>query len=80
MSDILILSSMDLTPKFVLTEGQKEYSLEGQMLQQGLFDGFKGSLCELVKHQGKVPGGDAPPTLGPVSGSYPGDEWDSHLC
>ena len=37
------------------------------MFQGGLFKGFKGSLCELVKHQGKVPGGDAPPTLGSVS-------------
>ena len=37
------------------------------MLQRGLFKGFKGILCELVQHQGKVPGGDAPPTLGSVS-------------
>ena len=37
------------------------------MLQGGLFNGFKGSLCELVQHQRKVPGGDAPPTLGSVS-------------
>ena len=37
------------------------------MFQGGLFKGFKGSLYELVKHQGKVPGGDAPPALGSVS-------------
>ena len=37
------------------------------MFQGGLFKGFKGSLCELVMHQGKVPGGDAPPALGSVS-------------
>ena len=29
--------------------------------------GFNGSLCELVKHQTKVLGGDAPLTLGSVS-------------
>ena len=37
------------------------------MFQGGLFKGFKGSLCQLVKHQGKVPGGDAIPALGSVS-------------
>ena len=29
--------------------------------------GFKVSLCELVQHQGKAPGGDAPLTLGSIS-------------
>ena len=29
--------------------------------------GFKGSLCELMQNQGRVPGGDAPSTLGSVS-------------
>ena len=28
---------------------------------------FKGRLCKLVQHQGKVPRGDAPLTLGSVS-------------
>ena len=37
------------------------------MFQGGLFKGFKGSLCQLVKHQGKVPRGDASPALGSVS-------------
>ena len=37
------------------------------MFQGGLFKGFKGSLCELVQYQGKVPGGDVPPVLGSVS-------------
>ena len=40
---------------------------EGQVLQGGLFKGFKGSLCRLVQYQGEVPGGDAPSTLGSVS-------------
>ena len=63
MSAIFVLPSMDLTPAFTRTQGQKENSLEGQMLQRGLFKGFKGSLCQLVQHQGKVPGGDAPLTV-----------------
>ena len=32
-----------------------------------LFKGLKGSLCDLVLHQGNIPGGDAPPTFGSVS-------------
>ena len=42
----------------------KRKTVEGQMLQGGLFEGFKGSLCELMQHQGKVPRGGDPPTLG----------------
>ena len=58
MSDIVILlPSMDLTPAFARTQDQKENSLEGQMLQRGLFKGLKWSLCQLVQHQGEVPGG-----------------------
>ena len=34
--------------------------------------------CQLVQHQGEVPGGDAPPTLKPVSVNCPRDEQDSH--
>ena len=55
------------SPTFNQTHGQKEDSLEGQMLQRGLLKGFKWSLCQLVQHQGEVPGGDAPLTLGSVS-------------
>ena len=29
--------------------------------------GFKRTLCQLVQHQGEVPGGDTPLTLGSVS-------------
>ena len=67
MSDVLILPSMDLTPAFARPQGQEENSLEGEMLQRGLFNGFKCRLCQLVQHQGEVPGGDAPPTLRSVS-------------
>ena len=38
-----------------------------QMLQQVFFKVFQESICKLVKHQGKVPGADAPLTLGYVS-------------
>ena len=58
---------MYLTPVFARTQGQEENSLEGQMLQKGLFYWFKWSLCQLVQNQGEVPGGDAPPTFGSVS-------------
>ena len=58
---------MDLTPALARTQGQKENSLEGQMLQRGLFYWFEWSLCQLVQHQGEVPAGDAPPILGSVS-------------
>ena len=58
---------MDLTPAFARTKGQQEDSLESQVFQGGLFKGFKGSLCQLVQYQGKVPGWYAPPTLGSVS-------------
>ena len=37
------------------------------MFQGGLFQGIKGSLCELMYNQWKVPGGDAPPALRSVS-------------
>ena len=67
MPDIFVLSSMDLTPAFTRTQGQEENSLEGQMLQRGIFKGFKRSLCQLVHHQGEVRGGYAPPTLRSVS-------------
>ena len=67
MSDVFLLLNTDLTPVFARTKGQEEYSLEGQVLQRGLFEGFKWSLCQLVQHQGEVPGGAAPLTLGSVS-------------
>ena len=57
MSDIFVLPSTDLTPAFTRTQGQQKNSLEGQMLQRGLFKGFKKSLCQLVQHQREVPGG-----------------------
>ena len=34
--------------------------------------------CQLVQHQGEVPGGDAPPTHRSVSVNCPKDEQDSH--
>ena len=37
------------------------------MFQGGLADWLKRGLCQLVKNQGGVPGGDAPPTFGSVS-------------
>ena len=59
---------MDLTPVSTRTLGHQKNSLEGQGgFQGGLFQGFKGSLCQLVQHQREVPGGDAPPALGSVS-------------
>ena len=58
---------MDLIPVLALPASQEEDSLEGQMLQRGLFKGFKGSLFQLVQHLGKVPRGDAPLTLGSAS-------------
>ena len=58
---------MDLISAFTRTQGQKKDSLVGQMLQGGLFNGFKWSICQLVQKQGEIPGGDAPPTFGPVS-------------
>ena len=67
MSDVLVLPSMDLTPAFARIQRQEENSLEGQMLQGGLFHWFEWSLCQVVKHQGQVPGGDAPLTFRSVS-------------
>ena len=58
---------MKLNPAFTRTQGQKENRLEGQMLQGGLFDGFKWRLCQLGEHQGEVPGGDTPLTFKSVS-------------
>ena len=46
---------------------KEEDSVESQMLQEGLFKGFKGSLCELVKNQEKAPGGDVSATHMSVS-------------
>ena len=62
-SQISVLPSMYLTS----TLARKENRLEGQMLQRGLFNWFKWSLCQLVKNQGEVPGGDSPPAFGSVS-------------
>ena len=67
MSHDLVLLSMDLTLVFAQTQGQEENRLEGQMPQRGLFNWFKWSLCQLVQHQGEVPGGDTPPTFRSVS-------------
>ena len=40
-------------------KAKRKNNLEGQMLQRGLFsEGFKWNLCQLVQHQGEVPGGD----------------------
>ena len=67
MSDVLILPSINLTPLFTRTQGQKENTLEGQMHQRGVFNGLEMRLCQLVLHQGKVPGRHTPPTFGSVS-------------
>ena len=37
------------------------------MLQRGLFDWLKWSLCQQVQNQGEVPGGGSPPAFGSVS-------------
>ena len=58
---------MDLTPAFTRTQDHQKNSLEGQVFQGGLLQGFKWSLCQLVQHQREVPGGDAPPALRSVS-------------
>ena len=58
---------MYLTPTFARPWGKEEDGLEGQMLQRGLFNWFKGSFCQLAQHQEEVPGGDPPPSFGSVS-------------
>ena len=67
VSDVSTLPSMNLTSAFARTQGKEKNCLEGQMLQGGLPNWFKGSLCELVQNQRKVPGGDTPSALGSVS-------------
>ena len=51
VSNIFVLSSMNLTSAFARPKGQEEYRLEGQMLQGGLLDWFKWSLIQLVQNQ-----------------------------
>ena len=58
---------MYLTSTLARPKGQEENCFEGQMLQRGLFNWFKRSLCQLVQDQGEVPGGDFPPAFGSVS-------------
>ena len=48
-------------------KAKRENRLESQMLQGGLFNRFKWSLCQLVEHQGEVPGGDTPQSFGSIS-------------
>ena len=36
--------------------------------------------CQLVQHQGEVPGGDDPPSLRSVSVNCPRDKQDSHCA
>ena len=63
---------MNLTAAFARTQAKEKDILEGQVLQGGLFKGFKGSLCELVKYQRKVLEGM--PLRPYVYGIYPVDE------
>ena len=58
---------MYLTSTLAGPKGQEENCLEDQMLQTGLFNWFKRSLCQLVKDQGEVPGGDFSLAFGSVS-------------
>ena len=58
---------MYFTSTLARPKGQEENCLEGQMLQRGLFNWFKRSLCQLVQDQGEVPEGDFPPAFGSVS-------------
>ena len=51
VSNIFVLSSMNLTSAFARPKGQEEYRLEGQKLQGGLLDWFKRSLIQLVQNQ-----------------------------
>ena len=51
VSNIFVLSSMNLTSAFARSKGQEEYRLEGQMLQGGLLDWSKWSLIQLVQNQ-----------------------------
>ena len=67
MSNVFVLLSMYLTSTLALFKGQEENCLQGQMLQRGLFNWFKISLCQLVQNQGEVPGGDFPLAFGSVS-------------
>ena len=67
MSNVSVLPSMHLASTLARPKGQEENSLDGQMLQGGLFNWFKWSLCQLVQDQGEVPRGDSPPTFGSVS-------------
>ena len=50
---------------FSRTQSLEEF--EGQMLQRSLLKGFRGSLCDLMKNQGKVPRGNGSSTLWSVS-------------
>ena len=63
MSNLSVLPSMYLTSMLARPKGQVENCLESQMLQRGLFNCFKRSLCQLVQDQG----GDFPPAFGSVS-------------
>ena len=58
---------MDLIFVFAQPYGQEENRFEGHVLQRGLFNWFRWSLCQLVQQQGEVPGGDSPPSLWSVS-------------
>ena len=58
---------MNLTPALARTQNQEEDSFEGEMLQGGLFKGFKRSLSELVEYQRNVQRRDASAILRSVS-------------
>ena len=64
MTDVFVEPSMAIC---VYQNTELKNCLEGKVLQGCLFKGFKGSLCELVKYQRKIPRGDASATLRSVS-------------
>ena len=66
MSDVFVELSIYLIPAFAKTQSSVADSLEGQVLQGGLFKGFKETL-KLVKYQRNVPRGDVSVTLRSVS-------------
>ena len=68
MSDIYFFRQAQISLlRLPQPKAKMENSLGGQMRQRGLLEGFKRGLCQLVQHQGEVPGGEAPPTFRSVS-------------
>ena len=56
----LLCSHAWISPFACLNPRPTGRQFRSQVLRGGLLEGFKGSLCQLVQNQGKVPRGDAP--------------------